>query len=162
MTRPSLTSSLVLANLVLWGGGFLWLYLALSPPVPDVRTTDAGAPSTSVDLPQPPSVVGDALFSHALFSPHRGAITTVPKKKEAPTAAVSPPPRVLGTFSDGQETRYALLAPVGGRPPKVLHQGDSMDGWKVESIGVRDVLISRDGETHKLPLSPNGEAIGGS
>lgn len=73
-----------------------------------------------------------------------------------PATQVRPREIVLqGIFFVGSVPRAALsLVAVDGRPPQRVKVGlgDEVEGWKIEAIEARRLLISRDSESRELVL----------
>src|SRR5258708_16320012 len=83
---------------------------------------------------------------------------SVPAHRRAPEAAqppvVAPPFAILGTELRGGEA-FLSIAPAGTQSLtglRVLHAGESQDGWRLEALDGKTATFRRDGQVHQITV----------
>ena len=135
----------------------------LSNPIESAGSiTKAGEASGGLVLP---SI--DALKQtrdRPLFSPSRRPplAAAPPPPPPAPVAVAKAPPLappadqlVLTGIVLGQDTRVAVLRNDLTHEIHRVRRGERVDGWSVEEIELRSVVLSKDGRPMKLELFPD-------
>ena len=119
-----------------------------APPSAASETTPSGAPAAS----RPPFASYTAIVERPLFSPLRRPPSTPPTEPEPAVAPEVPldtieeePPigeplpepslRLVGTLVDAQGRALAIVEQAGANARTTLALGDSLDGWRLESVG---------------------------
>lgn len=134
-----------------------------SPPGTEAADADADAQEAFPGLPQttppaPPRRPGVAA-APAPAAPAPVSDVDLAVAEAATTRAPDGLPSVDGMFlisvlTSAQGDRALLRSPLRG--VVTVRQGDEVDGWRVASIDVNSVGLSRDGETRVLELPSSG------
>jgi hypothetical protein len=85
------------------------------------------------------------ILARPLFSPYRKP-DAAPAKEAAPAPdqASNDLPRLAGIQLVGT-SRHAIFQPTGDTPPLVVGEGETIAGWKVETIGLTSVKLTGPG-----------------
>lgn len=159
MKRVPVTMLWVLANVAVWIGGSAWLWtvlLAAPAPAPPALDARPAAPTeTAIRLAEAST---GALTKAPVFSRSRAAINP---PGPAPAAAVTAPetlPRLVGILRGADGTQRAVLEGSDGATRRSLVVHADFDGWRVQEIQAKAVLLSRGTETVELRLGPTAPA----
>jgi hypothetical protein len=138
-------------------GGIVFAEIAATPPS-QTAVADTAPPRGGATLP---------VFRSEIGPQHQAMVTTI-LARPLFSATRRPPARddVAGdtSFGDTRLTgivtqpghRFAIFAPTGARP-LIVSEGDSVSGWRVESITPREVSLSGPAGTKTLQprIDPN-------
>ncbi|MGE3622851.1 MAG: type II secretion system protein N [Bdellovibrionales bacterium] len=151
MTRLSLK----IAALMLLAGAIAVLAVA-GPDLPRVPETPVKVPEIAATPVFPAAATASSeITERPLFRAGRRPATVAPAQVPAPAEAMAP-------FAQGSFTllgiavssagRTALVRPAAGKAV-VLHEGDSLEGWRIEQIQ-KDGVILTSGENRQILSFP--------
>lgn len=167
MTKVSPVTWVVLAVGVI---AIPWLWLSGDPSPPDggpVRREAPAVPPTAEREAAPPRATAPsrpplasytAIVERPLFSPLRRPPSTPPAEtepaaepevpldpidEELPVGEPLPEPslRLVGTLVDAEGRALAIVERAGANARTTLALGDSVDGWRLESVGNGSIEI---------------------
>ncbi|MCP1337874.1 hypothetical protein [Futiania mangrovi] len=154
----------VLATLAALAGiAFAAVALQLSArPLPEVTggRTEPAVPATMAvrpARPNPPDLSQfAALEQRPPFSPDRRPPRDMPPPpppipKSEPSVVERLEARLIGIMTDGDE-RFAILAPTRGSATEFLRRGQEIEGWTVEEIEERRVILRKGAEREEVLL----------
>jgi general secretion pathway protein N len=104
-----------------------------------------------------------ATRARPLFAPSRRPPAPPPAQLAAPldpepvltqAAPPAPPPFELIGAAVGEGVSYVLLRQRATSKVMRLRPGDDAEGWRVGAIGIRSVVLERDGRSDALALTP--------
>lgn len=154
MNRASLPlvlmgGALVLAAAIafeLWGGiGEDADAASIAAPQPDGL---AASPTTASAAPAP--ALAAQILARPLFAAGRRPYQ--PAAAETGDAPVIDLPRLAGIVTI-VDTKFAIFQPRDGGKPIVIGVGDTVDGRKIQAIGIDEIVLSGpDGPEHLRPL----------
>jgi hypothetical protein len=110
----------------------------------------------AVDLPPLPAAVHvrgtdvadlGAEISAPLFTPSR----TLAAAGESATTPPAPPPQLTGIVLGGGRA-VALVKSANGGDTRMLHAGETVDGWTIVGIAARQIIVARDGAQQTVAL----------
>ena len=119
-------------------------------------TSPRAAPEEMIgQIPMPSLAKFSEVSERPLFSPSRRPRARATREVAKPWSSLA-----LKGIIVSHDVREALLR-HGTSPEEIqLQEGQSIDGWKILSIGARNVVIESDGVRHELLLP--GAGYGGS
>lgn len=97
-----------------------------------------------------------AQLSAPLFAPSRSVVAAT----ASPATPPSPPPQLTGVVL-GNGRAVALVKAAGGGDTLMLHAGETVDGWTVVGIAVRQIVVARDGAQQTVALEFGAKAQAG-
>lgn len=165
MTRPSIGwSAGVWATVCVGLAAVVAYQLATSFPLaPTVTAAPPSAPPLELaERPEmPPSPSDDAIVdivARPLFSEQRRPYVPPPASVEEVVEAAKPalPLELAGVFIT--PTDKAALILVSGRPSDWLRTGQSVEGWKIETIEQDRVQLQKGGKERELLLREDAPA----
>lgn len=107
------------------------------------------APTLAIDLGQvPPAADLAAIQSQPLMHATRAFYT--PPPVTAPVAPPLPQYRLAGSFIAPNKPAVALLAGPQNSATRRVHAGDDVDGWRVESIAAKRVVLRWQEQTREI------------
>lgn len=132
------------------------------PLAPTVTAAPPSAPLVELaERPEPPRSPGDdtveAIAERPLFAVDRRPYVPPPQLVEEAEVKVEPslPLELAGTFLTA--TDQAALIMVAGRAPEWLRAGQSIEGWKIGTIGQDRVLLTKGEQERELQLRDDTE-----
>jgi hypothetical protein len=153
-TRP--TQLLIATNLVVAAIVAAEILLPVQPATAHAAATSSSAATlpdfgdTGIDAPSLSQLVD--LLERPLFYPDR----RMPEPEEQKAAA--PPPMPLRLKLEGIAiaggARVAVLRNLSGNGLMQLTEGDSHDGWTLDTLSSNSAIFSRGGQTSELLLDP--------
>jgi hypothetical protein len=141
---------LLLAGCVLFAG---IVVAEIAPTTPEVQAPASAAPPHAAETPHAvhgePGVEYDSMVTAILARPLFSATRRPPPRDEGPTAdSALADTRLTGIVTEPGH-RFAIFAPTGAKPLLVT-EGDTVSGWRVESITPREVSLSGPDGTKSL------------
>ncbi len=128
-------------------------------PTPETEAASAVPPRAEPPFPVDRPAVGSqydsmvaTIFARPLFS----ATRRPPPRNDSPaTSSAFEDTRLAGIVTEPGH-RFAIFAPTGAKP-LFVSEGDTVSGWRVESINPREVSLSGPGGTRTLQpkIDPN-------
>jgi len=113
----------------------------------NLSTRSLSLPNLSVlDAPPMAVVDGATIRDNAVFHSRRSFY-------EAPTpsqAVAAPDYDFAGTMGLPQGKRVAFVKKKADQSNRTLHVGDDLDGWRVESIDITNMVVEHDGQRYEL------------
>ena len=147
----------LLAGCALFAGVFA-AEMAAAPP-PDAEIASVVPPRMPTPLPAArPSASGqyDVLVATILARPLFSTTRRPPQHSDGPAADSDLDNARLAGIVTEPGHRFAIFAPTGAKP-LIVSEGDTVSGWRVESITAREVSLSGPGGTKTLEpkIDPN-------
>jgi len=90
-----------------------------------------------------------AELSAPLFAPSR---SVAPLAEDATATPQTPPPLLSGVVLGGGRA-VALVKSASGGDTRMLHAGDTVDGWMIVGIAARQIVVARDGAQQTVALA---------
>lgn len=155
--RP--TQLLIAANLLMGLVVSAQLLLPAQPGAANAATTDgdqAALPEFGdTGVPAPPMAQLVDMMERPLFFPDRRL--PEPEVEEAPPPPMTPLRLKLEGVAIAGGSRVAVLLNLNGKSLMQLKEGESHDGWTLDSVTSTSARFSRsDGQTAELSLDPRG------
>jgi hypothetical protein len=120
--------------------------VAVGMPVMLLMPESSNAPATAAagqpPLAAPPSPTLAAAFDRTLFG-------SAPAEAEAPVDA----PALVGIVGRLDQDAVAMVRTADGSS-RTLRIGESVDGWKLESLAIDAAFFTRGTERVRVPLPP--------
>ncbi len=112
-------------------------------------------PSAEPPLLGAPETAYAEIFEHSLFRADRTGFHAEPEP-DAPAKAPANPPkfRLLGVILTESEPSAAMILEPGEKKSRLIHVGDSVGEWRLESITEDHVVMSWRNERENVPLRP--------
>lgn len=105
-------------------------------------------------LPGPESF--GEIIERSLFSWNRKPLSGETGTEPSAEGGAASPWQLAGLVDTGRST-YAIFKEVEGRRRLRLEQGDELDGWTIESLDTRQVVLVKDGQRETYYLSVTGK-----
>jgi hypothetical protein len=122
----------------------------------DTRPPPADQASSMPALSSPrPADLAATVLDRPLFSPTRRPPET---QSDVPGDGNLKPRRLAGIVVE-PNTRFAIFAAIGSKP-LILNEGDMVNGWRIDNITSRKVLLSRPGEARSVQPENDPNPIG--